>query len=301
MTEAVDGRLVLEEAVDTAFSDSTDIHELKRTLGPLELSSLGIGAIIGAGIFVLTGHAAAAYAGPAIVLSFVLSGIACSLSGLCYAEMAAMIPVSGSAYTYSKHAFGRFVSWIIGWDLILEYLFGAATVAVGWSSYLVSFLRDTGLHFPQALCSAPLDFSSERGFYLTGSVINAPACFVVILITILLVVGIHESSRVNNAIVITKLLVILLFICAGAAFVKPENWNPFIPPSSGHFGEFGWSGILRGAGVIFFSYIGFDAVSTAAQEAKHPQRDMPIGIMASLGVCTFLYVAVALVMTGIVK
>ena len=289
-----------------------DEGDLKRALGPIHLITLGIGAIIGAGIFVLTGRAAAQYAGPAIVFSFILAGIACAFAGLCYAEFAAMIPVSGSAYTYGYATLGEFVAWIIGWDLILEYLFAGATVAVGWSGYVVSFLKEFGLVIPAQFTSAPYDHHAPadagwnmwrlftEGWVSTGATLNVPAMFVVGFITFLLVLGIKESAAFNNVIVAIKLTVILTFIAIGFAFINRHNWHPFVPPAIGP-GEFGWGGVLRGAGVIFFAYIGFDAVSTAAQEAKNPQRDMPIGMLASLGICTVLYIIVALVLTGVVN
>ena len=278
-----------------ALKAQAESGTLRRALGPLNLTTLGVGGIIGAGIFVLTGQAAAQYAGPAIVLSFMLAGLACTFAGLCYAELASMIPVAGSAYTFAYATMGEFVAWIIGWDLILEYSLGAATVAVGWSGYVVSFLADYGIQLPAGLAAAP-------GTVVAGgtAVFNLPAALITLVISGLLVLGIRESARVNAAVVIVKLGVILLFIAFGTAFVRPDNLTPFIPPNAGEFGMFGWSGILRAAGVIFFAYIGFDAVSTAAQEAKNPQRDMPIGILASLGICTVLYIAVSLVLTGIV-
>ncbi len=287
-------------------------HSLKRVLGPWNLAALGVGAVIGAGIFVLTGQAAAQYAGPAIVFSFVIAGVACAFAGLCYAEFSSMIPVSGSAYTYSYATMGEFVAWIIGWDLILEYLFAASTVAVGWSGYVVSFLKDVGIHIPPAFTAAPYNHITPtdagwnvwrlftEGWVSTGAVLNVPAMVIVALITLLLVIGITESATLNNIIVAVKLAVILAFIGIGAAYVNSANWVPFIPETTGD-GQFGWSGILRGAGVIFFAYIGFDAVSTAAQEARNAQRDMPLGILGSLAVCTILYIAVALVLTGIIK
>ncbi len=274
---------------------------LSRVLTPSGLVSLGIGGIIGAGIFVLTGQAAAQYAGPAIVLSFVVSGIACILAGLCYAELASMIPIAGSAYTYSYATLGEFIAWIIGWDLILEYLFGSATVAVGWSGYVVSFLRDYGIMIPAYLSSAPLSHDPVAGWQLTGALINLPAVLIVAAVTTFLVVGIKESAVFNNAIVLLKLSVLVLFIGFGAYYINPDNWTPFIPANTGEFGHYGISGIFRGAGVVFFAYIGFDAVSTAAQEAKNPQRDMPIGILGSLAVSTILYILVAIVLTGIVN
>jgi basic amino acid/polyamine antiporter, APA family len=275
-------------------------HGLKRVLGPVNLVSLGIGAIIGTGIFVLTGQAAAAHAGPAIVLSMVLAGFASALAGLCYAEFASTVPIAGSAYTYGYATLGEFVAWIIGWDLILEYALGAATVAVGWSGYVVSFLHDFGISFPAALSAAPGTQVVLPDGGVATAVFNLPAVVITVLVTILLVVGIQESASVNSAIVIVKVAVVLLVIAAGAVFVNTANWHPFIPPNTGKFGEFGWSGIMRGAGVIFFAYIGFDAVSTAAQEAKNPQRDMPIGILGSLVICTILYILVSAVMVGLV-
>ncbi len=275
-----------------------ETQTLRRALGPLNLTTLGIGAIIGAGIFVLTGTAAAQYAGPAIVYSFIIAGVGCLFAGLCYAEFAAMIPISGSAYTYGYATLGEFMAWIIGWDLILEYLFGAATVAVGWSGYFSAFMKELGVNLPAQLTNSPLAYSAGE-FTSTGALLNLPAMFLVILMTALLVIGIRESARFNNIIVIIKLAIVLLVIGFGFMYVNKANWTPFIPPNTGEFGQFGWSGIVRGAGVIFFAYIGFDAVSTAAQEAKNPQRDMPIGILGSLAVCTLLYILMALVMTGL--
>jgi APA family basic amino acid/polyamine antiporter len=307
-------------------------HGLKRALTASNLVFLGIGAIIGAGIFVLTGTAAAQFAGPAIVLSFVLAGLGCLFAGLCYAEFASMIPVAGSAYTYGYATLGEFIAWIIGWDLILEYLFAASTVAVGWSGYFTAFLTEIGIAGPPALTSAPfsvvgthtlvrsqicvdatgalaLDPASHapvaladclaRGHQLINGILNVPAVVLVLLLTTLLVIGIKESARFNNVIVIVKLAIVLAVIGFGIKYINTANWTPFIPPNTGVSGHFGWSGILRGAGVIFFAYIGFDAVSTAAQEAKNPQKDLPIGILGSLVVCTILYILMAAVMTGI--
>jgi APA family basic amino acid/polyamine antiporter len=280
---------------------------LKRTLSALNLVALGIGAIIGAGIFVLTGHAAAANAGPAITLSFVLGAFACTFAGLCYAEMASTVPIAGSAYTYAYATMGEIVAWIIGWDLILEYALGATTVAIGWSGYVVSFLKDLGIVVPAALAQSPSAYdAAAHTWHTTGALVNLPAVVVVAAITVLLVVGTHESARINNVIVAIKLVIVLVFIVAAAPFVSTAHWvtatNPdghFIPPNLGP-GQYGWSGLVRGAAVVFFAYIGFDAVSTAAQEAKNPQRDMPIGILGSLALCTVLYVAVGFVLTGVV-
>jgi APA family basic amino acid/polyamine antiporter len=296
-----------------AEAETTNERSLKRALTAMNLTMLGIGAIIGAGIFVLTGLAAALHAGPAVPLSFVVAAIACGLAGLCYAEMASTVPVAGSAYTYSYATMGEFAAWIIGWDLVLEYAMGAATVGVGWSGYFVSLLDYFGLHLPTVVTSAPLRWCTaadvtnavaacaQPGWNRTGSLFNLPAVLIVLLATTILVIGIRESAKVNNLIVILKLAVVVLFVIFGFQYVNPDNWKPFIPPNTGTFGEFGWSGIFRGAGLIFFAYIGFDAVSTAAQEAKNPQRDMPKGILGSLGICTVLYVLVSLTLTGLVR
>ena len=273
---------------------------LRRVLGPIHLTMLGIGAIIGSGIFVLTGVVAAQNAGPALVLSMIFAGIACAFAGLCYAEFASMIPVAGSAYTYAYATLGEIFAWIIGWDLILEYSLSASTVAVGWSGLVVSLLNDLGLSLPPQLTAATGSSVALADGSTVTALFNLPAVLVVVAVTALLVVGIRESAGTNAVIVIVKVLVLLLFIGFGAAYVQPDNWKPFIPENTGTFGEFGWSGILRGAGIIFFAYIGFDAVSTAAQEAKNPQRDLPIGMLASLAVCTVLFVATALVLTGII-
>ncbi|MEI6564901.1 MAG: amino acid permease [bacterium] len=275
-------------------------HQMHRVLGPWHLTLLGIGGVIGAGIFVLTGQAAANYAGPSIALSFVISGLACAFAGLCYSEFASMIPVAGSAYTYSYATLGEVFAWIIGWDLILEYLFGASTVAVGWSGYVASFLGDCGITLPFALCNAPFSYTPQAGLQLTGAWFNLPAVLIVAVVTWLLVIGIRESANFNNVIVIVKVSVILLFIFLGMHYIKLENLTPFIPANTGIFGQYGWSGVMRGSAVVFFAYIGFDAVSTAAQEARRPQRDVPIGILVSLCVCAVLYVAVAVVLTGLV-
>jgi len=276
-------------------------NELNRTLDARALVLLGIGAIIGTGIFVLTGTAAANHAGPALIVSFLIAGLGCALAGLCYAEFASMIPVSGSAYSYSYATLGEFVAWFIGWNLILEYLFAAATVAVGWSGYVVSLVEQLGMHLPDALTNAPLTKGAGHfEIVRTGALVNLPAVLVVAAITALCYVGIHQSARFNAIVVAIKVTVIVLFIGFGMWVIDGANWQPFIPENTGTFGRFGWSGVVQAAGIIFFAYIGFDAVSTAAQEAKNPQRDMPVGILASLAVCTVLYVAVSAVLTGMV-
>lgn len=276
-------------------------HGLKRSLGPVDLVMLGVGAIIGVGIFVLTGQVAASYAGPAIILSFVLAGFACAFSSLCYSEMAAMIPIAGSAYTYSYATMGELIAWIIGWDLILEYSLAGAMVSVGWSGYVVSLLRDVGIRLPASLTTAPYAYdTTAHAWHATGAVVNVPATLIILLVTVLLVIGIRESATVITALVFVKVAVVVTFIVAGAMYLRTANWHPFLPPNTGTFGHFGWSGVLRGAGVVFVAYIGFDAVSTAAQETRNPQRDMPVGIIGSLIVCAVLYVLVAGVLTGIV-
>jgi len=285
----------LRKPVEAIMAEANDSQGMKRALSAWHLVALGVGGIIGSGIFVLTGQAAAKYAGPAIVISFILAGLAAAFAGLCYAEFAAMLPISGSAYAYSYATMGEFLAWLIGWDLVLEYLFGASTVAVGWSGYMVSLLKEFHIVLPPALTNAPLNDHLQ----FTGAIINLPAVLVIGLMTMLLVRGIQESAAFNNLAVVCKVGVILALIAFGFQCVNPQNWTPFIPDAQGS-GEFGWGGILRGAGVIFFAYIGFDAVSTASQEARNPQRDMPIGILGSLAICTVLYILVALVLTGIV-
>jgi APA family basic amino acid/polyamine antiporter len=295
-----------------AEADATSERSLKRHLGPWGLTALGIGAIIGAGIFVLTGQAAALHAGPAVPIAMILVGVACAFAGLCYAEMAAAVPIAGSAYTYSYATMGELVAWIIGWDLVLEYAAGAATVGVGWSGHLVSLLGQLGIVLPGNLTNAPTQWCTESqltsmvagcdhaGLNFTGALINLPAVFIVALMSTVLVIGIKESARVNNLIVLLKVSIIFLIVIVGLQHVNPENWKPFIPPNTGEWGTYGWSGVLRGAGLVFFAYIGFDAVSTAAQEARNPQKDLPFGILTSLVICTLLYVIVSAVLTGMV-
>jgi APA family basic amino acid/polyamine antiporter len=289
-----------KSVADIVGSADAEGHSLSKALGATSITAMGIGAIIGAGIFVLTGTAAAQFAGPSIILSFVLGGIACAFVGLCYSELAAMLPVCGSSYTYTYATLGEIFAWIIGWDLILEYAMGAATVAVGWSGYIVSLLHNAGINIPPAFAAAPgTVIKLADGTAVTG-IINLPAIVIIAILTTLLVLGTKESARLNNIMVAVKLVVVVAFIALGVFFIKPANWHPFIPPNTGEFGNFGMSGILRGSAVVFFAFIGFDAVSTAAQEAKKPQRDMPIGILGSLVICTILYILVAGVLTGLV-
>lgn len=262
---------------------------LKRVLGPVSLVALGVGVIIGAGLFSITGTVAATYTGPAITLSFIIAAIGCCFAGLCYAEFASMIPVAGSAYTYSYATMGELIAWIIGWDLVLEYTVAATTVSISWSRYLVVFLQGIGIDLPHALTACPWD----------GGIINIPAMLIVVLMSLILMRGTAGSSFFNGFIVFLKTSVILVFVILGWQFIQAENYVPYIPQNTGTLGEFGWSGILRGAAIVFFAFLGFDAVSTAAQETKNPKRDMPIGILASLLICTILYILFAHVMTGV--
>jgi len=272
-----------------AESKESGEHTLKKTLGAWGLVALGIGAIIGAGLFSITGGAAANQAGPAITISFIVAALGCAFAGLCYAEFASMIPVAGSAYTYSYATMGEFIAWIIGWDLVLEYAVGAATVSISWSRYLVKFLEGLNVHLPQELAVGPWD----------GGMINLPAVFIVVLMSLLLIKGTKESAFVNGIIVALKVTVVLIFIFLGWKYINNDNYTPYIPDNTGKFGEYGFSGIIRAAAIVFFAYIGFDAVSTAAQEAKNPRKHMPIGILGSLAICTILYILFAHVMTGV--
>ncbi|UHC15372.1 amino acid permease [Methylobacterium currus] len=299
--ESVADGLMRTKPIDRLRQDAeSGGHTLERTIGPLSLIGLGIGAIIGAGLFSLTGIAAAENAGPAVVISFAIAAIGCALAGMCYSELASMIPVSGSAYTYAYATMGEFVAWIIGWDLVLEYAVGAATVSVSWSKYVATLLQDWGIALPPRLLHSPFetvqlaDGSTVHGF------VNLPAVLILCLISLLLMRGVRESTRVNSVIVVVKVAVVLIVVGVGLFYIKAQNYVPFIPDNTGTFGEYGWSGIMRAAGVVFFAYIGFDAVSTAAQEVKNPQRTMMIGILGSLAVCTVLYIAFAAVLTGLV-
>ena len=298
------GRLFATKPISTILAEANESHEhsLKRALGPINLISIGIGGIIGAGIFVLTGTAAAQFAGPAIVISYIIAGIGCVFAGLCYAEFASMLPIAGSAYTYGYATMGELVAWIIGWALVLEYAFGAATVAVGWSGFVASLLGFFGTKLP-------FNPTPHIAIPLFGHVFSAQvdvfAMLAIVVITVILIVGVRESANFTSTAVMIKVSIVLFFIGLAGIFAfghwphMVANWHPFIPPNTGHFGQYGWSGIMRGAGVVFFAYIGFDAVSTAAQEAKNPQKDMPFGILGSLIVCTILYMFVAGLLTGL--
>ncbi|NGX38894.1 MAG: putative amino acid permease YhdG [Chlamydiae bacterium] len=286
---------------DLKVEASTKKDGLERSLTGLQLTGMGIGAIIGAGIFVLTGQAAAEFAGPAVVLSFIFAAIICVFAAFCYAEFASLIPVAGGAYSYAYATLGEIVAWTIGWTLTLEYLFSAATVAVGWSGYFVSLLADMGIHLSSKFNGAPLAYDVVGGWASTGAIINVPAVCILGIIGTLIAVGIKTAARINNIIVVIKLGVILLFLVCGVFYINTANWTPFIPENTGVFGEFGFSGIFRGAGVVFFAYIGFDALSTLAQEARNPQKDMPVGMIGSLTISAIIYICIALVLTGIVS
>ncbi|MEO7649096.1 MAG: amino acid permease, partial [Bryobacteraceae bacterium] len=276
-------------------------HTLERSLTASNLIALGIGAIIGAGLFSLTGLAAAQNAGPAVALSMVVAAIGCAFAGLCYSEFSCMIPVAGSAYTYAYATLGEWIAWIIGWDLVLEYAVGAATVSISWSGYVVSLLKDFGITLPGQFLAGPFEPVHLPDGSTVQGIMNLPAIFIVVCISLLLLIGMQESARVNAVIVVIKLAVVVVFVGLGWMFIDKSNYTPFIPPNTGEFGRFGISGIMAGAGTIFFAYIGFDAVSTAAQEAKDPKRDMPIGIIGSLAICTVLYILFSVVLTGMVK
>lgn len=294
--------LFIKKSVDRIVVESqAGEHTLNKTLGPKSLIALGIGAIIGAGLFSLTGIAAAENAGPAVILSFVVAAVGCAFAGMCYSELAAMIPVAGSAYTYAYATMGELIAWIIGWDLVLEYAVAAAVVAVSWSRYVGSLLKDFGIYLPAQFAACPFDQIVLPDGTQAYGIINLPAIFIIIALSLLLMLGIQESSRVNSIIVVIKVAVVLTFIAVGIQYINWDNYTPFIPANTGKFGEFGISGIMRAAGVIFFAYIGFDTVSTAAQESRNPQKDIPIGIIGSLIICTIIYLAFAFVLTGMVN
>lgn len=283
--------LFIRKSIEQLQSEANESgnKSLKRVLGPVSLIALGVGVIIGAGLFSITGTVASEYTGPAITLSFIIAAIGCCFAGLCYAEFASMIPVAGSAYTYSYATMGELIAWIIGWDLVLEYTVAATTVSISWSRYMVVFLQSIGIELPHAFTACPWD----------GGIINIPAMLIVVLMSIILMRGTSGSSLFNGLIVFLKIAVIFVFVVLGWKFIQTENYTPYIPANTGHLGEFGFSGILRGAAIVFFAFLGFDAVSTAAQETKNPKRDMPIGILVSLLVCTVLYILFAHVMTGV--
>jgi basic amino acid/polyamine antiporter, APA family len=283
-----------------ALTEKSDAQQaaLPRTLGMLSLTCFGVGSTIGAGIFVLTGTVAAEHAGPAVVISFILASIACALAGLCYAEFAAMVPVAGSAYTYAYATLGELVAWVIGWCLVLEYLFASSLIAIGWAGYAMSMAADFGIALPAALAQAPLDVTAS-GLVATGALFNLPAAAVVVLCTVLLLIGTQVSARVNDCIVIVKVAAILIVGIAGLAFAQLDNWLPFIPANAGDFGKFGISGVVTGAAIVFYAYIGFDAVSAMAQETRNAQHTVPRALIASLGICTVLYVLIALMVTGL--
>jgi basic amino acid/polyamine antiporter, APA family len=290
------------KSLERIKAESEGKNELRRTLGPVSLIALGVGGIIGAGIFTLTGVAAATNAGPGLVISFILAAVGCVFAGLCYSEFSTMIPIAGSAYTYAYATMGELIAWIIGWDLVLEYCVGAATVSIGWSQTLVALLHSLGIDLPARLIASPWQPVTLPNGAMAYGIINLPAVIIVVAVSLILVIGIRESAGFNNIIVLLKVGVILTFIAIGWSYIRPVNLTPLIPPNTtGHFGDFGYGGLLAGAGVIFFAYIGFDAVSTAAQEAKLPKRDMPIGIIGSLLICTVLFILYTHVLTGMVN
>ncbi len=297
---ATNGSLWRRKTIES-LQATDDSHALRRVLGPVNLVLLGIGCTIGAGLFSLTGIAASENAGPAVVISYLVAAIGCGFAGLCYSELSSMIPIAGSAYTYAYATLGELVAWIIGWDLVLEYAVGAATVAVSWSRYVNSLLRDFGFYLPPRLLASPFESVKLADGSTAAGLINLPAVFVIVAISLLLMRGISESAKVNAVIVVIKVAVILAVIGFGIPYINTANYTPFIPPNDGTFGHFGYSGIMRAAGTIFFAYVGFDAVSTAAQETRNPSRDMPIGILGSLVVCSLAYVAFSFVLTGLVN
>jgi APA family basic amino acid/polyamine antiporter len=274
-------------------------HQLKRALGPVSLIMIGIGSVLGAGIFVVAGTAAATHAGPAVLLSFIIAALGCLFAGLCYAEFASMIPESGSSYTYAYATMGRFMAWFIGWNMVLEYLAAGSTVAVGWSGYFVSFLAHFGIVIAPSLTNAPLAGTGLESLHLTGALLNLPAVILIFILTFFLLAGVRETAKFNDLMVAIKCGVVLLVIGFGLGYVRIEHLTPFIPANTGHWGHFGVSGVLAASGIIFFSFVGFESVSVAAQEAKNPRRDLPIGILGSLAICTGLYILMALVLTGI--
>ena len=289
---------LLAKKTDFSNDEPTEGPRLQRTLGPIGLTAIGVGAVIGGGIFVITGQAAAEHAGPAVLLAFILAAVGCSFTALCYAEFATLIPMSGSSYSYAYATLGELAAWFIGWNMVLEYGVSASAVAVSWTGYFTSLLDDVGIHLPAALTSAPLAYTNDH-IIATGAIINLPAVLIVLLLTGLCYIGIRESAGTNTVMVILKVVLILLVIAFGWHYVNPQLWHPFIPDNQGP-GKFGWAGVLRGASMVFFAYIGFETTSTLAQESKNPQRDLPIGTLASLAICTVLYIGMAAVLTGLV-
>lgn len=295
-------RLFKKKDISVILNEPTEATGgLRRSLTATNLITLGIGAIVGTGIFVITGQAAAMYAGPALTISFIISALSCVMAGLCYAEFAAMIPVSGGVYSYSYTTMGEVLAWFVGWILVLEYLFACSSVAVGWSGYMLSLLNGWGINFPEQIAGATFDHLKDGSWVWTGRIINFPAVFIIAIVSAFLIGGIKQSAFVNNIIVVIKVGVILLFIGFGLSYIDTSNWIPYIPENTGEYGNFGWTGILRGAAVVFYAYLGFDALSTAAGEARNPQKDMPKGILISLLICALLYIAVTTVLTGIVN
>jgi APA family basic amino acid/polyamine antiporter len=292
--------LFIRKSIRSAAQES-EPHEMTRHLGALNLTAIGIGAIIGAGIFVITGTAAAEAAGPGIILSFILAAIVCALSGLCYAELSSMIPISGGAYSYSYVSMGEFPAWLVGWSIIAQYLFTASTVAVGWSGYFASLLKEFGLTLPPFLATSPIIYSPETGWGLSGALINLPAVFMIGCVGLLITVGLKAATRFNNMMVVIKLGTIALFVLLGIFFIRAANLEPFIPENTGVFGEFGISGVLRGTSIVFFAYTGFDLIATLAQETVNPQKALPRGILGSLGICALAYIATSLVLVGVVS
>ena len=294
-------QLAARKSVASIARDLESGPKLKRVLTARALTSIGLGSMIGSGIFVLTGTVAANHTGPAVTLAFHVAAIGCGLAAICYAELASLIPVSGSAYSYTYATLGEGVAWFVGWNLALEYMMSAATVAVGWSGYVVNLLEEFGLHLPAALTNAPLGKTAEHTLATTGAIVNLPAVLIVLVLTWLCYVGIRQSASANNVMVVIKVAIIIVFILVGIAFVDTSNWQPYLPPNNGEFGHFGLSGVMMGAGIIYFAYIGFDTAATTAQEARDPQRDVPAGILGALVISTVLYVAMAAVMTGMVS
>lgn len=294
-------QLVARKSVAAINREIETGPRLNRVLSVRALTSIGLGSMIGSGIFVLTGTVAANHTGPAVTLAFLVAAIGCGLAAICYAELASLIPVSGSAYSYTYATLGEGVAWFVGWNLSLEYMMSAATVAVGWSGYVVNLLEEAGLHLPAALTNAPVGKTAEHTLRATGAIVNLPAVAIVIALTWLCYIGIRQSARLNNVMVVIKVAIIVLFIVVGIAFIDTANWRPYLPANTGEFGHFGWSGVMQGAAIIFFAYIGFDTAATTAQEARNPQRDVPTGIIAALLISTVLYIAMAAVMTGMVS